>query len=60
MGSVDQKLLAKQIIGDRGPGIKGNQEKEEASVELLRPLEKDLRIESTRVFALVKAPERRN
>ena len=30
------------------------------SVQLLRPLEKDLRIESTRVFVLVKYPERRN
>ena len=32
----------------------------ELSVELFRPLEKDLRIERTRVFVLVKAPERRN
>ena len=53
-------MSANQTIGDRGPGIKGNQEMKELSVELLRPLEKDLRIESTRVFVLVKAPERRH
>ena len=55
-----QKLLAKQTIGNQGPDIDGNQEKEEASVELLRPLEKDIRIKSTHVFVLVKAPERCN
>ena len=45
--------MAEQTIGDRDQGIKGNQEKEELSVERTRTLEEDLRIESTCVLVLI-------
>ena len=40
--------------------LQENQEMDELSVELLRPLEKDLRVKTTPMFTLVKAQERRN